>query len=79
MTDEPTGGRTAQRVSPGGIAAAVLGVALFVYFVQWVGVGEIAAGIGRLGWLFLVVVVLGGFASRSGGWPGAAVSKARIG
>ena len=60
MTDEPTGGRTAQRVSPGGIAAAVIGVALFVYFVQRVGVGEIAAGIGRLGWLFLVVVVLGG-------------------
>ena len=60
MTDEPTGGRTAQRVTPGGIAAAVLGVALFVYFVQRVGVGEIAAGIGRLGWLFLVVVVLGG-------------------
>ncbi len=72
MTDEPTGGRTAQRMSPGGIAAAVLGVALFVYFVQLVGVGEIAAGIGRLGWLFLVVVALGGLrlAVRGMAWRG---------
>ena len=72
MTDEPTGGRTGQRVSPGGIAAAVLGVALFVYFVQRVGVGEIAAGIGRLGWLFLVVVALGGLrlAVRGMAWRG---------
>ena len=70
MTDEPTGGRTAQRVTPGGVAAAVLGVALFVYFVQRVGVGEVAAGIERLGWLFLVVVALGGlrFAARGMAW-----------
>ena len=72
MTDKPTGGRTAQRVSPGGLAAAVLGVALFVYFVQRAGVGEIAAGIGRLGWLFLVVVALAGlrFAARAMAWRG---------
>ena len=72
MMDEPTGGLTAQRMSPGGVAAAVLGVALFVYFVQRVGVGEIAAGIGRLGWLFLVVVALGGLrlAVRGMAWRG---------
>ena len=72
MTNEPPGGRTAQRVSPGGIAAAVLGVVLFVYFVQRAGVGEIAAGIGRLGWLFLVVVALGGLrlAVRGMAWRG---------
>jgi len=59
-------------VSPGGVAAAVLGVALFVYYVQRVGVGEIATGIGRLGWLFLVVVALGGlrFAVRGMAWRG---------
>ena len=70
MTDEPTGGRTARRVSPGGVAAAVLGVVLFVYFVQRAGVGEIAAGIGRLGWLFLAVVALAGlrFAARGMAW-----------
>ena len=70
MTDEPTGGRTGRRVSPGGVAAAVLGVALFVYFVQRAGVGEIAAGIGRLGWLFLAIVALAGlrFAARGMAW-----------
>ena len=59
-------------MSPGGVAAAVLGVALFVYYVQRVGVGEIATGIGRLGWLFLVVVALGGlrFAVRGMAWRG---------
>lgn len=72
MTDEPIGGRTTQRVSPGGVAAAILGVALFVYFVQRVGIAEIAAGIERLGWLFLVVVALGGlrFAARGMAWRG---------
>ncbi len=72
MTDEPTGGRAAPRVSPGGVAAAVLGVTLFVYYVQRVGVGEIATGIGRLGWLFLVVIALGGLrlAVRGMAWRG---------
>ena len=70
MTDEPTGSRIDRRVSLGGVAAAVLGVALFVYFVQRAGVGEIAAGIGRLGWLFLVVVALAGLrlAARGMAW-----------
>ena len=74
MTGEPTDGRsrTAQRVSPGGVAGAVLGVVLFVYAVQRAGLGEIADGIGRLGWLFLVVVALGGlrFAARGMAWRG---------
>ena len=72
MTDKPTGGRAAPRVSPGGVAAAVLGVALFVYYVQRVGVGEIATGIGQLGWLFLLVVALGGLrlAVRGMAWRG---------
>ena len=72
MTDEPTGGRIARRVSPGGVTAAVLGVALFVYSVQRAGVGEIADGIRRLGWVFLVIVALGGlrFAARGMAWRG---------
>ena len=72
MTDEPTGGRTAPRLSLGGVAAAVLGVALFVYYVQRVGVGEIATGIGRLGWVFLLIVALGGLrlAVRGMAWRG---------
>ena len=73
MTDEPTThDRPATRVSPGGVAAAVAGVALFVYFVQRFGVGEIADGIRRVGWLFLVVVALAGlrFAARGMAWRG---------
>lgn len=47
-------------------------MALFVYYVQRVSVGEIATGIGRLGWLILVVVALGGlrFAVRGMAWRG---------
>ena len=68
----PNAARRLPHTAPGSVAAAVLGVALFVYFVQRVGVGEIAAGIGRLGWLFLVVVALGGlrFAVRGMAWRG---------
>ena len=70
MTEEPTPDSRARRVSPGVVAAAVLGAALFVYYVQQVGVGEIADSIGRLGWVFLVVVALGGlrFAVRGMAW-----------
>ena len=72
MRDEPTERRTAQRVSPVGVAGAVVGVVLLVYSVQRAGVGEIADGIRRLGWLFLVVVALGGlrFAARGMAWRG---------
>lgn len=59
-------------MSPGGVVAAVVGVTLFVYFVQRAGVGEIVSGIRRLGWVFLVVVALGGlrFAARGMAWRG---------
>ena len=48
----------------------MLGVALFVYVVGQAGLGEIAAGFRRLGWLFLVVVALAGlrFAARAMAW-----------
>ena len=72
MTEEPTTDDRPGRVSPGGVAAAVLGVVLFVYAVQRAGVGEIADGIRHLGWVFLVVVALGGlrFAVRGMAWRG---------
>ena len=71
-TKSTTAGRTARRVSPVGVIAAAGGVALFIFYVQRVGVGEITAGIGRLGWLFLAVVALGGFrfAARGMAWRG---------
>ena len=73
MTAEPTTdarSRAARRMSPGGVAGAVVGVVLLVYSVNLAGLGEIADGIGRLGWGFLVVVALGGlrFAVRGMAW-----------
>ena len=73
MTAEPTTdgrSRAARRMSPGGVAGAVVGVVLLVYSVNLAGLGEIADGIGRLGWAFLVVVALGGlrFAARGMAW-----------
>ncbi len=57
-------------VSVGGGLAALLGVGLFVYFVRRAGVGEILEGIQRLGWVFLVIVALGGLrlAMRGMAW-----------
>jgi len=43
---------------------------LFAYFVKRAGVGEVFEGIARLGWVFLIVVVLGGirFLVRAAAW-----------
>ncbi len=57
-------------LSRSGLAAAAAGIALFVYFVERTGVADIAAGAGRLGWVFLVVAALGGLrlAARALAW-----------
>ena len=57
-------------LSRSGLAAAAAGIALFVYFVERTGVADIAAGAGRLGWIFLVVAALGGLrlAARALAW-----------
>ena len=54
----------------GGVVAAVVGLGLFLYFVQRAGVAEIVDGIRRLGWVFVVVVGLGGarFLVRTLAW-----------
>ena len=53
-----------------GLIAAAAGVALFVYFVRRAGVAEVAAGAGRLGWVFPAVAALGGLrlAARALAW-----------
>src|SRR5207245_10216183 len=43
---------------PFGIIFAVIGVALFVYFVKRAGVGQIAAGISRLGAGFFIIIAI---------------------
>ena len=53
-----------------GVIAAVVGLALFVYFLRRAGVSDVVDGIKRLGMAFVVVVALGGlrFVIRSAAW-----------
>ena len=63
-------GDFARRPTLGGVLAAVLGLALFIYFLQRAGVADVVDGIRRLGWAFVVVVALGGirFVIRAAAW-----------
>ena len=49
-----------RRFAPLGIVFALLGLLLFGYFVRKAGVAEIYEGIQRLGWGFLLVIVISG-------------------
>ncbi|MGH9163623.1 MAG: hypothetical protein ACRD2X_27025 [Vicinamibacteraceae bacterium] len=49
------------RLTVGGIAAAVFGLALFVYTVHQTGLGTIIEGIQRVGGWFLAILLLSGF------------------
>ena len=53
-----------------GLLATIGGVALFGYYVHEAGVAEVAGGIRRLGWTFVLALVLSGlrFAARSLAW-----------
>ena len=48
----------------------LVGLGLFLYFVQRAGIGEVVGGIQRLGWVFAIVVALGGvrFLLRAAAW-----------
>ncbi len=60
MTAPATSHRSSPRLTPVGVVAGLVGLALFVYTFQRAGLQEIAALVGRLGWVFLGVVALGG-------------------
>ncbi|MPZ20035.1 MAG: hypothetical protein GEV06_19285 [Luteitalea sp.] len=49
------------RLTVGGVAAAVFGLALFVYTVHQTGLATIIDGIGRVGGWFLAILLLSGF------------------
>lgn len=72
MQGDPRPGNGGRRRRPtlGGVLAAAVGLGLFVYVVQRAGVDAVADGVARLGWVFLVVVGLGGarFALRAAAW-----------
>jgi rSAM/selenodomain-associated transferase 1 len=60
----------ALRRTVGLVLAASGALLLFAYFIKLAGVGEVFEGIARLGWVFLIVVVLGGirFLVRAAAW-----------
>ena len=53
-----------------GILAAIVGAALFVYFVDRAGINAIIAGASRIGWAFLIILGLAGlrFVTRALAW-----------
>ena len=63
-------GDLTRRPTLGGVLAAVVGIALFIYFLRRAGVADVADGVRRLGWAFVVVVALGGvrFLLRATAW-----------
>ena len=62
--------RAARRSTLVGIAATVVGVGLFAWYVSRVGLGEIGAGLAQVGWGFVPIVALAGlrFAMRALAW-----------
>ena len=66
----PTPSAASVRLRAGGVLAAIGGLALFVYFVQGAGVADVAAGIRRIGWAFLLILALGGLRllARAAAW-----------
>ena len=59
-----------RRPTIGGALAAAIGLALFAYFLGRAGVGEVLDGVRRVGWIFVVMVALGGlrFLIRAAAW-----------
>jgi hypothetical protein len=65
-----TKGARNKKLARFGIVFAVLGLLLFAYFVRKAGVSDILAGIGRLGWGFLLIIAISGVrqTARSLAW-----------
>src|SRR5258705_12880911 len=55
---QTTAAGSRKRLTPLGIIFALLGLALFAYFVKRAGIGQIADGIWRLGAGFLLILVI---------------------
>lgn len=81
MTPTPTTDDRRWRLTPVGVLAGIVGLALFVYTFQRAGLSEIVALVRRLGWMFLVVVALGGlrFLARGMAWRGCLEGAHRLG
>ena len=68
MTPSPS--TRTRRPTLGGVLAAIGGLILFAYFLRRAGVTDVADGIRRVGWAFLIVVALQGvrFLTRAAAW-----------
>lgn len=58
MSELNSASKRVNRFAPLGIIFAVLGLILFAYFIRKAGIAQIVAGIGRLGYWFVVVLML---------------------
>ncbi|HYG81897.1 MAG TPA: lysylphosphatidylglycerol synthase transmembrane domain-containing protein [Pyrinomonadaceae bacterium] len=69
-----------KRLKPIGIVFALLGLLLFVYFLWKAGPGEVAAGIGKLGAGFLLVLAISSlrYVARTMGWVLCFTGKDRL-
>src|SRR3712207_6215407 len=71
MADEVRAEGASRRLAPAGVAFALVGAALFAYFVWKAGPGEIWSNLSeKIGWGFAPILLLAGlrFAVRAGAW-----------
>src|SRR4029453_8660755 len=70
-----------RKLAPLGIIFGLLGLALFIYFVNKVGVAEVTAGIRRLGPAFLLILAISSlrYIARSLAWTKCVESPYRLG
>ncbi|HVF43372.1 MAG TPA: lysylphosphatidylglycerol synthase domain-containing protein [Pyrinomonadaceae bacterium] len=72
MQDKPNadGARARRRLAPAGAVFALLGLALFAYFVWAAGPSQVWSKISNIGWGFALIVLLGGlrFGVRALAW-----------
>ena len=70
MTERGKAGGGSRRLAPAGAAFALLGLALFAYFVWRTGPGEIWANVSKIGWGLAAILSLGGlrFVVRALAW-----------
>ncbi len=66
----PSSATLIRRPTLGGVLAAIGGLILFAYFLRRAGITDVADGIRRVGWVFLIVVALQGFRflTRAAAW-----------
>ena len=87
MTADPHGTRVDTPAPPRprhasltGLAAGLLGLALFIYFVRRAGLTDVATGVLNVGWGFLAILALAGlrFAIRAFAWTRCVKSPGRL-